>query len=1035
MPAPNVEEVQVPCSLFLGLNTEVAPIDLPEGASPDNQDVAYVPGSVFSRPCLHKIFGAAFPGSPTVTYAETFDQPNADPLNLYMTSDGKFSVEDILNSPGAYTLLAQIITGLQAQSVTASGAEYIAFSDGLRGQDVPRQVYRTPDGTLRCDRVSQDGPGAGPTVADYLQSVTVTSSTVSTAGIGFGGGAIVSITESGNSATVTYGSAHNLLPGQIIVVTNPSVAGYAGIQTVSTVPSTTTLTYILTATGLGAAGAQGFAIPAIGALSIPFAHTPNPLPNIGDPITITGSGTGFDNNATGNPPNWPLLSIVTVPGPNVRFFYFSIAAGNPLGDYSGAATPGKITMGGMSTPGVHQVVCMFLTRSGYLTQPSPPLSFVSVGNSQWNVTNLPLGPPNVIARVLGFTGAGGDNFFAITSPLTFPNPTSAIGTPIVIAATIVPDNTSTSVLIDVSDNALFGAQGIDIPGNNLFEQVVLGPCLGFFYYASRLIAWGMSNRLENFLNMGFEGGTLSGSPNSPLAWTGFGAGGSLVAGVAGFGVSWNIAGNSSGSRRGELTQTAFENALGVAIVRPSTLYDFRCYIQTTPGAVGILHIDLNSPGTGLLASATIDLSTVHTGGFYEATFSAAMPAAIPADTVLDIYAIGSATGSSVTIDELEVIPTYDPYFQSFLISYVDNFEAFDGVTGVMGPTADPNPLRGCETIRDQLQFLTTGGMHQTSDNGQEPSSWQVSEISNDTGLAATRALDAGEECIVFVSKSGGGNGSNPTYALRIFEGGQPWKISQEVQSIFDNINPAAEQTMWLVNDIGQRRIYIGVPTGAATAPNLIYVLDYREIDTAYQMATAASIHISFTGKMIASDLARKWTRWNIQANCGAMLARSAQNVQLCLGAGNGVAPGGMAGFGNVYFLDPAKKTDDDYGVMSPYYDMYFFISRDAETALGVGAMRKLYKRVSEFISGVGILTITPFAASLTNPWPSPPSVHLSLAPIEDIYHGLNVSAERMGIKFSITPLPGTTDVQFNLQHMEATVVQHPMSPVGTGGGL
>ena len=353
----------------------------------------------------------------------------------------------------------------------------------------------------------------------------------------------------------------------------------------------------------------------------------------------------------------------------------------------------------------------------------------------------------------------------------------------------------------------------------------------------------------------------------------------------------------------------------------------------------------------------------------------------------------------------------------------------------MGPTSDPNPLRGCETIRDQLQFLTSGGMHQTSDNGQEPSSWVVSEISNDVGLAAYRALDAGEECIAFIARSGGGDGTNPTYALRIYEGGQPWKISQEVQTIFDDINPAAEQTMWLVNDIGERRMYLGVPTGDATAPNQFYVLDYREIDTAYQLEQAPSIHISFTGKMIASDLARKWTIWNIAANCGAMLARAGNSTQFCMGAGNGVTPGTEAGFGNVYYLDPAKLTDDDYGGMSPFYVMYFFLSRDTEQALGVGSMRKLYKRVSEFISGVGNLTITPYAAALTNPWPSPPSVQLSATPTEDFYHGINVSTERMAVKFAVTPLEGETDVQFNLQHMEASVMQHPMSPYGTGANL
>jgi len=51
---------------------------------------------------------------------------------------------------------------------------------------------------------------------------------------------------------------------------------------------------------------------------------------------------------------------------------------------------------------------------------------------------------------------------------------------------------------------------------------------------------------------------------------------------------------------------------------------------------------------------------------------------IPADTVLQVYAKSMGAGQTVTLDELEVIPTWDPYFPNFLVSYVDNFEAFDG---------------------------------------------------------------------------------------------------------------------------------------------------------------------------------------------------------------------------------------------------------------------------------------------------------------------------------------------------------------------
>lgn len=1115
MPAPNVEEIQIPCSLFLGLNTEVAPPDLPEGVSPACQDVAFVPGSVFSRPCLRKVFPAAFPGNPTVVYEKTFVQPDADPLNLYLTSDGNLSYEEILHSPNAYTLLAQVIAGLQAQSVTAAGAEYIAFSDGFRGADVPRQIYRTPDGVLQVDRVSQDGPGAGPTVADYIASAPIirielsrTPPTIVTAAA-----------EVGNVVTITTAVAHGYTPNLAVFVFGVGT-GYNGLQIVQTVPSATTFTYTVTPTGLGAS-ATGATAPAIGEIEV---NSPVNI-NAGDTIIVTGSGGGLDNNVGGNPPNWQVIAVVVIGA--TTHIYFSLATASTTLSVTAEFT-GTVVLGGQSSPGVHEVVCMFLTRSGYLTAPSPPLQFVSAGNTQWQITNLPIGPPNVVARVLAFTGAGGAKFFTITQSIQFPNLAAANvflspfvpPTPqIVIQATAVFDNTSTTAILDVSDNALFGAQGIDVDGNNLFNQVVLGPCLFFFYYASRLLAAGMTNKLDSFLNMGFNGGYLSGALGTPLGWTVVTSGGTLafvgganvntvtttavaatgiqnvkVASIAGLqigypitvdlggnqeivtilaiydggglspgfqanftkthltnvpavmvaapgpcasGMVWQITGDGTNNPRGQLSQAAYQDAYGIAIAKPNTVYSARVWAANpTHALLGSIHVDLYSPSQGLLAQGILPITEFSVAGnFASVDFVAPLPSVIPQDLLLRVCEQGLPVGDTLTLCELELFPTYDPYLSTFLVSYVDNFEAFDGVSGVMGPSADPNPLLGCETIRDQLQFLTSGGMHQVSDNGQEPATWQVAEISNDVGLAAFKALDAGEECIVFVSKSGGGNGAKPTYALRIFEGGQPWKISQEVQTIFDNINSAADQTMWLVNDIGQRRIYIGIPAGTATAPSVLYVLDYREIDTAAQIASNASIHISFSGKMIASDLARKWTIWNIQANCGAMLARSSANVQFCLGAGNGVRPGTQPGFGNVYSLDPQKLTDDDYGAMSPFYTMYFFLSRDTETALGVGSMRKLYKGISEFISWIGSLTITPYAASLTNPWPGPPPMQQLSAPTEDLYHGLNVSTERMAVKFSVAPLVGSTDVQFNLQHVAVRVQQHPMSPFGTGASI
>jgi len=153
--------VDVPLSLFSGTDSELSPPDCPEGISPDNQDVAFLPGSVQSRPAVRRMLTTAVPY--TIVYTKTYLQPNGDPVTLFFDSGGFLWVEDVNNSPGVYTQVASLSPDSFAQSVTAFGREYIAFSDLIHGTGTPYQY----DGTY-LDRVSQDGPGAPPVVADFL---------------------------------------------------------------------------------------------------------------------------------------------------------------------------------------------------------------------------------------------------------------------------------------------------------------------------------------------------------------------------------------------------------------------------------------------------------------------------------------------------------------------------------------------------------------------------------------------------------------------------------------------------------------------------------------------------------------------------------------------------------------------------------------------------------------------------------------------------------------------------------------------------
>src|ERR1035438_9571744 len=151
--APQLQQapqlVEVPLSLFGGMHTGIAAPDAPEGISPDNQDVAYVPGEVFSRPCLSRVF-STLPNNVQVMYTKTYVLPDGTPLTLALDSNGILYVENVALSPGTTTPLATIVPGVSALSASAFGREYIAISDLLHGQWCPLQY----DGTY-LDRVTR----------------------------------------------------------------------------------------------------------------------------------------------------------------------------------------------------------------------------------------------------------------------------------------------------------------------------------------------------------------------------------------------------------------------------------------------------------------------------------------------------------------------------------------------------------------------------------------------------------------------------------------------------------------------------------------------------------------------------------------------------------------------------------------------------------------------------------------------------------------------------------------------------------------
>jgi len=671
----------------------------------------------------------------------------------------------------------------------------------------------------------------------------------------------------------------------------------------------------------------------------------------------------------------------------------------------GNKTGGSIVTAGLIAAGIRKVSYSFLTRSGFITQPAPLYTAnIISGSSSILVTGLLTGPPNVVARIVMFTGANGGNFFYIPQPVTV----QSGGQTIINTSTIVNDNTSTSATFSFSDAVLLTGLACDIPGNNLFNCIELGSCRGLLTYATRLFAWSEQAKITNLRNMSFDGGiggsTSSGGTDttSPAGWnvdpTNGGGGGiqnSLV-----FGKAYVIT-NTSGSTQsvyGMITQNAYQDEFGVPIVNASTLYSVRvtAYLQAITGS-GNLVVDLYSPKQGVaLGTFSIPLSSLSANQqIFTGTLLTSLLQPVPGDLQIRVWAQNILNNTTVFIDRIEPFPTLAPVISTaFKASYAGNQEAFDLQTGVSGPSQNQQPINGGMVLFDLLYALKERSWYSTNDNGvTEPFKWNWKEVSAKVGTIGINSYDSGEGWALTANREG----------VFFFEGGEPLKISEEIQPLWDLINWKAGYTIWLRNDPEQRRFTIGVPISTPnaympefpvntnpTSPNVILMCNYRELSSGAAVAQTAPIRSTFQGRLMAPEPARKWSFWNIACPYSDYIDRADNTWPQFFGTGY---------TDYKIFALSASQLSDDGAAINSFYITYGWVKPEMADAKGLGLFRMEMPYMTILAVGSGTLNTYVYPESPSNPPYALDQQTLPAVTQGDIEIAANVKGQRFFIRF------------------------------------
>lgn len=715
--------------------------------------------------------------------------------------------------------------------------------------------------------------------------------------------------------------------------------------------------------------------------------------------------------------------------------------GNPgVSPIFGAATGGQVLVPNANVAaGQRYAVCLFLTRDNFITPASSPVSFYTTDSvTKISFPRLPIGPPNIIARIVAMTAANsgvGGPYFWIPEDVILEASTQTLGQTQTINKTVIYDNTSTTIgPLTLNDNTLINSTNISVAGNNLQQQRELGECIKAVQFAGRVFYLGELTKVDEFLNLTFDGGSISGLP----------AGWSIASGLIPyvslqtspiFGQSLYIK-NTSGSTINPtgttlanmltLYQTAYETAFQSPIIEPNTAYSLRITVRIPSGiqtGSPEIVVGLYSPGSGQEWHQLVSFNVLGTT-FTEwiLPLGNTLWQTVPSDLVLRVYPLNLTAGADVEIDRIEIFPTQQPVYTGQVIgSYFENSEAVDNETGPVSIaqwTSEPATNHFYLKFTKNYYITTATQTFVPITGDTEPSSWNVEPIAG-VGCCGPLAEDSGEDYDLMANQDG----------LYVFDGGVHVKISQEIQPIWDSIYQPSISTIWVKDDISAQRILVGVPlpipnqwlpnapiNAEPSTPNVLLMCSYLGLMSGRNLGEEAPVRVSmFTGSLLWRDMGRKWTIWQIPAVYANFITRP-----------DGSAPMWFAQQGQISELDASETTDNGAAIDQTYFT-YPLSDNMNEQKLQLGSVRKLYGYASLLIEGEGSFDFTVYPETLDTPYLlTQPAFTLHDPALDDQNIPLNTTGNRMFTKVSVDGEPGTW---FSLKHLVMGVWPDSKIPV------